>query len=494
MFSLEFANTAMLKVRFLLFSLFVLFNSFTSNAQFDVEISGTFPGANGKTIRLFEYDDMITYRKDMIDTYEISEKEFFEFKLEIFEPQYVFFRIDHANIGFFIEPDKSYTLEFDSVNFNELNDRRNPYLEPYHFSFKIANAADDELNILIDSLENVFDKFIAENFSKIRRVRFNDLMHNFRKSTDSLFSNIDNQYFKNYYDYKFAKYYRLTNVMTEEDLARDYFIERKVLYNNVEYMDFFTNYFNNFIFRSSSNVRLEDVEFTVNELGNYSALMDSLGRDTILRNEVLREMVLLISLKNIYSNPDFVQENIDAVMNQLIEQSRFEKHRKIAQNILWSNKYLSQGSNAPDFKIESHRGNIYSLSDFEGKFLYLNFFTSWCIPCMAEFPVLEDIHEKYGDFIEIVSISVDRHETDYIKFLKSYDYPWKFAHFKGNFEILDDYLVRSYPVFVLISPDSKIINTNLNPSIAIQGYFDRLKSIHTKENGQGKNQLYYDLE
>lgn len=484
----------MFKSKFLFILIFFISIASYSSEAFDVSISGVFPGAEGKIVRLVKYDDFITYRQSVIEECEINDKEEFEFHFTIYEPQYLMFRIDHAKLGMFVEPGKNYHLTFEPVNFNELDDKRNPYLEPYYFPFEINNADNNSLDALIDSLDNLFDSFVAENFSSNQRIRLGHKVIDYHEKTDSLFSNVDNDYFNNYYKYKFAKYYRVTNAFNDHELALRYFYNQEILYNNLEYMSFFNNYFDNYIFSTTGNVRIEDVEYTVNELSSYTALMDSLGRDSILRNEVLREMVLLKSLSNIYYDEDFVQANVEDVINQVAKDSKFAEHRKIAENILWAQKHLRQGSPAPDFTLKDESGIEYTLEDFEGKFLYLSFFTSWCVPCMAEFPVKEDLYQEYGDIIEFVSISVDRHKFDYERFLRENDFSWRFFHFDDNYALLDDYDVTSFPVFVLIGPDGNIISyPSLYPSIAIRGYLDKLRQIYQMEKNK-KPQLYYDLE
>jgi peroxiredoxin len=64
---------------------------------------------------------------------------------------------------------------------------------------------------------------------------------------------------------------------------------------------------------------------------------------------------------------------------------------------------------APDFTLEDLNGNKISLSDFEGKVLFLNFWATWCPPCRAEIPDFIEVYNKYKDQdIAILGISVDR--------------------------------------------------------------------------------------
>jgi peroxiredoxin len=63
---------------------------------------------------------------------------------------------------------------------------------------------------------------------------------------------------------------------------------------------------------------------------------------------------------------------------------------------------------APDFTLLDLNGNRISLSDYEGKVLFLNIWATWCAPCRAEIPDFIDVYRDYKDKgLEIIGVSVD---------------------------------------------------------------------------------------
>ena len=68
---------------------------------------------------------------------------------------------------------------------------------------------------------------------------------------------------------------------------------------------------------------------------------------------------------------------------------------------------------APDFTVYDAEGNSYSLSDFQGKPVILNFWASWCGPCKAEMPDFEEAFKTYGSDIHflIVNLTDGSNET-----------------------------------------------------------------------------------
>ena len=68
---------------------------------------------------------------------------------------------------------------------------------------------------------------------------------------------------------------------------------------------------------------------------------------------------------------------------------------------------LTAGSMAPDFEIADKSGKKWSLSQLRGKPVLLNYWATWCAPCVEEMPSLENLAKRVGDDLHIVTVSVD---------------------------------------------------------------------------------------
>lgn len=75
------------------------------------------------------------------------------------------------------------------------------------------------------------------------------------------------------------------------------------------------------------------------------------------------------------------------------------------------------GSQAPDFTLTDVAGNVVKLSDFRGKPVFLNFWTSWCGPCRQELPAIQQLYEdKQGSVVVItVNLTYTEESADKIK-------------------------------------------------------------------------------
>lgn len=117
---------------------------------------------------------------------------------------------------------------------------------------------------------------------------------------------------------------------------------------------------------------------------------------------------------------------------------------------------IDAGANAPQFELPGTSGTV-KLADMKGKFVYIDFWASWCGPCKESFPWMNDLQAKLGPKgLQVVGINVDSKQEDAQKFLSQV--PAKFTvafDAKGDFP--KQYGIKGMPSSVLVGPDGKVI-------------------------------------
>jgi thiol-disulfide isomerase/thioredoxin len=79
---------------------------------------------------------------------------------------------------------------------------------------------------------------------------------------------------------------------------------------------------------------------------------------------------------------------------------------------------VNVGECSPDFSIQSIDGKTYSLSQFKGKIVLLNFWATWCKPCIVEMPSMQKAYlQLKKNNIEILAVSIDTNEKEIKEFL-----------------------------------------------------------------------------
>lgn len=111
------------------------------------------------------------------------------------------------------------------------------------------------------------------------------------------------------------------------------------------------------------------------------------------------------------------------------------------------------GQEAPDFAFtDLATGKPVKLSDLRDKPVFINFWATWCPPCVMELPHIQAKYEEYNDKIHFVAISVDDEHTAPITFMRSKNYSFPAGYGDVN-EISRLYQLQAIPA-------SYIIDTN----------------------------------
>ena len=80
---------------------------------------------------------------------------------------------------------------------------------------------------------------------------------------------------------------------------------------------------------------------------------------------------------------------------------------------------------AIDFCTKDIYNNKICLQDLKNKYVLINFWASWCGPCVAELPAIKEISERYSkDSLEIISVNIDRDSAKFLKIVKQYKMDW----------------------------------------------------------------------
>tara|TARA_A100001011_G_C14282189_1_gene832093 strand:- start:43 stop:606 length:564 start_codon:yes stop_codon:yes gene_type:complete len=112
------------------------------------------------------------------------------------------------------------------------------------------------------------------------------------------------------------------------------------------------------------------------------------------------------------------------------------------------------------------------LSDFKGSLVLLNFWATWCGPCIVEIPEFNNLYNKYKDKgFEILGVSVSDSKKQLEKFQKKFDVDYKILYSTPEImsEVNMNYGVNSVPISYLINRDSHVVRGY--PSAIIGDYW-----------------------
>jgi len=124
-------------------------------------------------------------------------------------------------------------------------------------------------------------------------------------------------------------------------------------------------------------------------------------------------------------------------------------------------KNLVTGKPFPDFKGKDLAGKAFSLADFKGKVVLIDFWATWCGPCVRELPHVKATYSKYhAKGFDVIGISLDRDKGKLESYVKDEQMPWT-QHFDEGGVVASRYGVQSIPTTYLIDGKGNIVATNL---------------------------------
>jgi len=124
---------------------------------------------------------------------------------------------------------------------------------------------------------------------------------------------------------------------------------------------------------------------------------------------------------------------------------------------------LSLSHDPIDIRLKDLNGQHVSLSDFRGKIVFLNFWTTWCPTCRIEMPSMEKLHQKLKnkDFA-MVTINIQESVSQVKKFFKEFKLTFT-ALLDTTGEVATGFNIRAIPTTFIMDKNGKIIGSIMGP-------------------------------
>lgn len=122
--------------------------------------------------------------------------------------------------------------------------------------------------------------------------------------------------------------------------------------------------------------------------------------------------------------------------------------------------YIDHSEEEYDFKLKNLDGSFISFSELKGKVIFMNIWATWCAPCIAEMPNIQNLYEKIDSSkVAFVMLSTDQSEEKVHKFIdrKGFTFPVYLA--ASN--VPSEFRVPSIPTTFVFSKEGKIVSKNV---------------------------------
>lgn len=136
-----------------------------------------------------------------------------------------------------------------------------------------------------------------------------------------------------------------------------------------------------------------------------------------------------------------------------------KKHLSITnKNLARENARTVMSKPAPDFTLTSIDGTEITLNDYKGKWIVLDFWGSWCYPCLQDIPDLKVSYNKHKDKVVVIGVACNDTEKAWRKAVKKHDIPWINVIDRKESDqcVMIKYGVTRFPTKIIITPDQTI--------------------------------------
>ncbi len=451
----------------LLFFVLTAGSSLFAHAQKPVTLMGKVPEYSGYHIDFYGFADAISEEKQLLTSLKINSDGTFSTSFPLSEITYIFAEFDAYQASLFLVPGEQYELIFPPRKPVSSSQKRNPFFEADEITFLLKNSDAQELNRQIGQFELAYLKEESRYFNQIYHQHSKAAVDSLKSNLHQQFPETDNSYFEHYKFYRTAFAEFALHQGQPAEFVRRYFIDRKPDLSVPPCKQLFQQLFTNYFEFEASKIHSTDFKRLVAQAdlgGIENYLITKNGW-----NSFLSRLVILQSINDAYFQGQFPQRSLFRLLDKITESQWSQENKAIARRLKDKLSYLQQGSEAPNFSMTDFSGEKHQLSDFTGKYVYLNFTRVSNPICRQHLDQLKESASQFEQKLHILNLILPE-EADKQELILQ-------QNWAGNFYVVDEkvadtYRVNNFPLAYLIDKNGRLaLSPAPNPLDGFEQHF-----------------------
>jgi peroxiredoxin len=427
---------------------------------------GSAPAYAGINIVFKSYDNFIIPSTMPVASMPINDDGTFDFTFPLTRTTYAFADLGRYKASIYLEPGKAYELVFPPFQPKSKVERLNPHFQQEEVQLGIANAESRLLNRNITEFDAELASMLYDHILQL-------YMETDTAKARELQTTLDQKYHFNHPDFLRHKQLSFLKLWQPALRRQERQVMAKLMDTPVEYQlpvywDVFSSLFNGFFPNGFPTEVQPRILQAIGQRAAFQQIVDSAMLDTLFTNRALTEIVLMNGLYEAYYNKTLTEPTILHVLDNASSNASSQETREMARQFYNKTALLRSGTEAPDFQLTDTKGKQKKLSDYRGKFVYLNFMHTQNYACQKDLMVLEQYHRLMRKELEIVTVVLDESYESMELFVKNNPYKWDFLHFAAAPQILEVYNIMAVPAYYLIDPLGQL---SLSPAPAPEENF-----------------------
>jgi thiol-disulfide isomerase/thioredoxin len=418
-------------MRFLIFCSLSFLTSFCTQTHLKIHNSDL----DTTSINIYTYTNYILPSRQIVaENIELSKADSYEIKLNTNQPEMVIIRYD--------QPNQSYDIFLTKDG--------------------IAIESEDKINETLERLSEIIDHFNNELF-EIESEKSDDMRFKIMSKLSDLkkfhHDNVGTDFQNQLIEYQIAMCNSLAFQILKDQQGLDslesvYLLKRKKEFNNPEYLYFlFDYYWRRFMYYDLRRQTYAD------DLGEMEIIKKEVN---FIADDTVKQLALFYLARKAYNAAwDQNNDEIIEIFDDLAIHGLHHDIRQSSEALSSRYRLLSKGAKLPDLTFADLTGNTINLSEFQGKYVLLDFWFIGCKPCQADVPYLKKLYGDFNACLEIVSINPRDDFSKIMEYKTHEGHEWSFLKSDLGSEAMDILQVNFFPTYFLLDPDGRIL---LSPS------------------------------
>ena len=300
------------------------------------------------------------------------------------------------------------------------------YFEQPQPTLRVKSASDKGRYRQLVLSEMIIDDYVLNYFDQLYVRRQYRYLDSIRAAIDRELDVAD-PYVQQCNEYKMASVQMAVNADGGRKVIQEYYDGKPVLYRCQAYMDLFKDLFKTY----------------------------ELTDDFALRNPELTDLVNIYQLRNLYYE-DYQSRNwVKKQLQSIAQKSKSSEIKTLVSNTLERFNRFAQGSEAPDFELQSLEGSVVKLSDYKNTMVLLQFVDGMSRTVAHQFETLAELHHQWQDSVQLITVSTKDQFANHGRRFVEHRYEWPLLNLGNDILLLERYEVRTFPEYFVILPDTK---------------------------------------
>lgn len=415
-------------------------------------VSGIAKGYAGKELVLKTYTDEIVFSEKNLSSVVVDSVGNFRFEFEINNTVSCFIDLGAYQTILFVEPANKYEVELPPFKALTQADQFNPYFKPEKIFLNIKNVDEKDINTKIARFENTFDLY----YVKCALSPSVDTIKTSISKIQALSPDTTNLFFHQYKNYKYAMMANLNEKYSPNWAIDNYLSKTPPSYQNLAFWESFNVVFANIFdaFEGKMEQRYFDKALTDADFEAMSAIIQyRFG----IEDKSYRELIIIKGLYDAYFSQKHSPSSMLSLMNKWKSQMMLAENITILNNIIEKLNEKRDLTDVFNFNLPDEKGKFHQLSDYRGKYVYLNFCNTKISLSKKDFGILNRYNDSYKKDLVIINIFTDEDKQTMISFLKSFRQQNVNLFWDNNTELIKKFQVINIPTYFLIDRKGRLL-------------------------------------